>query len=91
MEYDQAKARKDNKLAEEIAEALFLLQKNNAENLANMINDYRPAAFSKVWGNDADYNEMLKTFAVGVEEGAGAGSGLPPKLSKAKKNGKRHA
>lgn len=91
LEYDQAKARNDNKLAEEIAEALFLLQKNNCENLANMINDYRPAAFSKVWGNDADYNEMLKTFAVGVEEGGAGASGLPPKLSKAKKSGKRHA
>lgn len=96
MEYDQAKAHNDHKLAEEIAEALFLLQKSNGENLSNMISEYRPAAFSKVWGNDADYNEMLKTFAIdegggGGSAGAGGAYGLPPKISKGKKSGKRHA
>ena len=62
-------------MAEEIAEALFILQKANAENLSDMINEYRPAAFGKVWGNDADYNDMVKNFAAITSEDAGAGSG----------------
>jgi hypothetical protein len=80
----------DRKLAEEIAEALFILQKANGESLASMISDYRPAAFGKVWGNDADYHEMVKQFAVADavgdsgagERGKSSGAGKTRKLKR---------
>ena len=82
MECDQAKAQGDTKLAEELAEALFILQKSNSENLSDMINSYRPSAFSKVWGNDAEYNDMVKQFTAGLE---GLDEHPAPKLGKARK------
>jgi hypothetical protein len=88
LEYDQAKAKGEHKLAEEIAEALFILQKANCENLSDIINSYRPAAFSKVWGNDAEYNEMVKQFGAAVED---TGEDMfPPKLGKGRKLKKGH-
>ena len=51
-----------------------------------MINSYRPAAFSKVWGNDAEYNDMVKQFSAGWED-----SNLEdtaPRLGKVRKNKK---
>lgn len=86
LEYDQAKAKGDTKLAEEIAEALFILQKANSENLADMITAYRPAAFSKVWGNDAEYHDMVKQFGAGLDDVSADDSSGAPKIGKARKN-----
>ncbi len=88
LEYDQAKAKGERKLAEEIAEALFILQKANCENLSDIINSYRPAAFSKVWGNDAEYNEMVKQFGAAMEDTGE--EAVPPKLGKGRKAKKAH-
>lgn len=72
------------KLAEEIAEALFILQKSNCENLSDIINNYRPSAFGKVWGNDAEYQDMVKRFGAGLEEVA-SDEDTGPKFGKIRK------
>jgi hypothetical protein len=85
LEYDQAKAHGDVKLAEEIAEALFILQKSNCENLSDIISSYKPSAFSKVWGNDAEYQDMVKQFGAGLED-VSLEDSAAPKVGKARKN-----
>lgn len=85
LEYDQAKAHNDHKLAEEIAEALFILQKSNSENLVDMITNYRPSAFGKTWGNDAEYVEMVKNLGTINHSHEEEGTGLPPRVGKSSK------
>jgi len=90
LEYDQAKARNDTKLAEELAEALFILQKSNCENLTDIINNYRPSAFGKTWGNDADYVEMVRNLGTVGHDDDGEGAALPPRAGKSKKKRSGH-
>jgi len=72
-------------LAEELAEALFILQKYNSENLVDMINNYRPSAFGKTWGNDAEYVEMVKNLGTIHHGNDEDGTGLPPRAGKSGK------
>lgn len=42
---------------------MYILQKANAEQLSDLISEYRPTAFVKAWGQDQEYNEMLRNLA----------------------------
>ena len=60
MELEDAKEKGDTKVVEEIASALFLLQKLNGDKLAAMIGGYKPQAISRVWGSDPDYANLAR-------------------------------
>ena len=62
MEYEQSLEKNNPRESEEIAEALYLLQKLHQEKLNDIVSDYRPSAFGKAFGADPDYAEMVKTF-----------------------------
>lgn len=62
MELEQARSNGDKKTAEELAEALYLVQKVNGDKLKKMLVEYQPAGLGKNWGNDADYNNMLRNL-----------------------------
>lgn len=49
-------------MAEELAEALYLVQKVNGDKLRKILVDYQPAGLGKNWGNDSDYNNMLRNL-----------------------------
>lgn len=59
---EQAKANGDKKVVEELSEALYLVQKVNGDKLKKMLVDYQPSGLSKNWGNDGDYNNMLRNL-----------------------------
>mmetsp|Transcript_2313 Transcript_2313/g.3648 ORF Transcript_2313/g.3648 Transcript_2313/m.3648 type:complete len:254 (-) Transcript_2313:113-874(-) len=74
LEYEEARKQGDYRLLDELGEALFILQKDNCNRLSDMVADYRPAAFGKVWGDDDDYNHMLRNLTHIAEEGGGTGN-----------------
>jgi len=90
LEHEQAIAKNDIHLADEISEALFILQKENNDKLNNMILEYKPSAgVNKSWMYDSDYKEMLKNISI-LEDGApGTYSSTTGGFGKVKKN-KKH-
>jgi hypothetical protein len=56
-EYD-ALREEGGKAAEAAAEALYLLQRDNAIKLRDFIDDYQPEPYGKTWGNDPDYHHI---------------------------------
>lgn len=60
LEIEQATQSGNVKLADELADALFLLQKINNDRLNNMISDYRPLPASRTWGSDPEYANLSK-------------------------------
>jgi hypothetical protein len=45
---------------EELSDALFILQRMNAEKLSNMVTEYQPQPFSKSWGSDPEYAKLSR-------------------------------
>ncbi len=62
MELEQAKESNDHKLADELGEALYLVQKMNAHKLKDVLTEYQPAPFGKTYGADPDYMSMLRNL-----------------------------
>lgn len=60
LDLEQAKLNNDIKLAEELSEALFYLQRLHNDKLNAMVSSYRPQLFGKNWGQDPDYQQMSK-------------------------------
>jgi len=60
IEIEQAKLTGDFKSADELADALFLLQKINNDRLNNIIAEYRPQPANRTWGGDPEYAHLSK-------------------------------
>lgn len=46
--------------ASELGNALYYTQRMNADRLTGLISDYRPEPFTKNWGTDPDYVQLMK-------------------------------
>ena len=60
LELEKAVEDNDKQLAEELSEALYLLQRLNGDKLGGMISSYKPQAFGRNWAEDADYAKLSK-------------------------------
>jgi hypothetical protein len=60
LAYEEAKEAGNLKKAAELADALFFVQRMHSDRLQSLINDYKPEIFTRAWGADPDYLNLMK-------------------------------
>ncbi len=61
----------DTTQANHLAGALYFLQRMNADRLNDLMNDYRPEPFTKNWGADPEYKQLMRqlhTMSLSLED-----------------------
>lgn len=68
LEIEQAEADGNQGLVEELKDALYVLQRVNAEKIDSIITGYQPEPFNRAWGTDPDYAQLVKEISTIAEK-----------------------